>query len=118
MRVKLDENIPATLVPALSALGHDVDTVVEQGLGGLPDEDVWSAVKRDRRFLVTQDLDFSDIRTFSHGDPAGILPVRLKVPGRSTVATRIQSLFTSEDVGSWEGCVVIASDRKLRVRRL
>lgn len=37
MRLKLDENLPARLVGELSALGHDVDTVPEQGLKGSPD---------------------------------------------------------------------------------
>jgi hypothetical protein len=37
MRIKLDENMPASLVLALQALGHDVDTVPGEGLAGEPD---------------------------------------------------------------------------------
>lgn len=34
MRIKLDENLPAGLVPLLAALGHEVDTVPAEGIGG------------------------------------------------------------------------------------
>lgn len=34
MRIKLDENLPAGLVPLLIDLGHEVDTVPAEGIGG------------------------------------------------------------------------------------
>lgn len=58
MKIKLDENLPASLVGTLARLGHDADTVVDEGLKGEPDEVVWPAAQNDGRFLVTQDLDF------------------------------------------------------------
>jgi hypothetical protein len=36
MRIKLDENLPTTLVTDLQALGHDVDTAPDEGLSGHP----------------------------------------------------------------------------------
>ena len=42
MRIKLDENLPAGLVPLLAALGHEVDTVTIEGIGG-EDDDVAAA---------------------------------------------------------------------------
>jgi predicted nuclease of predicted toxin-antitoxin system len=65
MRLKLDENIPASTAIRLTALGHDVHTVLEEGLSGRPDNDVWQAAQTEARFLVTQDLDFSDERRFA-----------------------------------------------------
>ena len=41
MKVKLDENIPVSLVEALAALGHDVQTVIGQGLTGRADAEIW-----------------------------------------------------------------------------
>jgi hypothetical protein len=40
MRIKLDENIPVSLVTALDPLGHDVDSVSQEGLTGKQDPDV------------------------------------------------------------------------------
>ncbi len=67
MKVKLDENIPVRLAGELMTLGHDVDTVASEGLKGKSDGDAWSASRRADRFLITQDLDFSDVRQFTAG---------------------------------------------------
>jgi predicted nuclease of predicted toxin-antitoxin system len=62
MKIKLDENLPHGLAMALRGLGHDAQTVYEAGLSGCEDALIWDAVKRERRFLITQDLDFSNTR--------------------------------------------------------
>jgi len=117
VRVKLDENLPVALSGALANLGHDVDTVADEALGGCPDDEVWRETQTDGRFLVTQDLDFSDIRVFKPGTHHGVLLVRLAVPGRRALLERVSALFQSEDVESWSGCFVVATELKLRVRR-
>jgi hypothetical protein len=60
VKIKLDENIPASAGPRLAALGLDVDTVLSEGLTGKTDREVWAAAQAEGRLLVTQDLDFSD----------------------------------------------------------
>lgn len=117
MRIKLDENIPHSLVQLLSDQGHDVTTVSEQGLTGCRDDELWKECQSERRFLITQDLDFSDVRKFAPGYHQGILLVRLRDPGRRALALRIADIFRREPVETWKGCFVVASERKLRVRR-
>lgn len=46
-----------------------------------------------------------------------ILLVRSRTPGRKAIITHVISVFESEDVESWNGCFVILSEKKLRVRR-
>jgi len=43
MRIKLDENLPARLVPILQRHGHDVDTVPEEHLSGRPESGSWKS---------------------------------------------------------------------------
>ena len=43
MRLKLDENLPASAATRLAALGHDVHTVLDESLGGKQDAVVWTA---------------------------------------------------------------------------
>ena len=64
MRIKLDENVPDRAVASLAALGHDIDTVTGEGLGGATDEDLWPKVQEAARFLITRDLGFSDERRY------------------------------------------------------
>ena len=117
MRIKLDENLPARLASLLHALGHDVDTVRDEQLQGSDDPTVWKAAQNERRFFITQDLDFSDIRQFRPGTHDGILLLRLRVPGRTVIASRLLSIFQNEDVESWQRCFVVVTDRKIRVVR-
>ena len=117
MKIKLDENLPDRLVQALTDLGHDVDTVILERLAGHDDHAVWQATQQADRFLITQDLDFSDMRRYTPGTHRGLLLVRLPFPGRTALFGRIRSLFAVEDVSTWAGCLVVATDRKLRVRR-
>ncbi len=117
MRIKLDENLPVALADALAGLGHDTETVHREGLSGKPDVLVWEAAQRENRFLITQDLDFSDTRRFRPRTHHGILVVRLAKPGRLALYQRVVDLFSTEDVGAWVGSFVVATDRKLRVRR-
>jgi predicted nuclease of predicted toxin-antitoxin system len=117
MKIKLDEHLPARLVAELARLGHDAETVPAQGLGGRPDDQVWTAAQREGRFLITQDMDFSDVRRFKPGRHHGLLLVRLREPGREALLWRIKTLFESEDVATWQRGFVVATDQKLRVRR-
>ena len=71
----------------------------------------------EERFVITQDLDFSDIRKFAPGSHAGLLLVRRSSPGREALRVRVKILFENEDVSAWSGCFVVATDRKLRVSR-
>lgn len=117
MKIKLDENLPFALAHRLAALSHDVATVTAEHLTGHPDTDVWQAAQREKRFLVTQDLDFSDIRQFRPGTHAGLLLVRLVKPGRKALLERVYQLFLAEETDNWQGCFVVATEVKLRIHR-
>ena len=117
MKIKLDENIPASLVRLLAQLGHDIDTVQQEGLAGTPDSDIWTAVQSAERFLITQDLDFSDLRRFAPGTHHGLLLVRLRAPGRDALTRRVHAVFRTERIETWKRAFVVVTDHKLRIRR-
>jgi len=117
MRVKLDENLPERLVPILVELGYDVDTVVREGLKGAKDDDLWPAVQKAERFLITKDLGFSDVRRYPPGTHRGIMVFRLSDDRSAVVAQRLELVFRGETVEGWGGGLVIVTDHKVRVRR-
>lgn len=117
MKIKLDENLSGRLASALAELGHDVDTVSAGHWTGHPGTEVWDAAQSASRFLITQDLDFSDVRERAPGTHPGLLLVRLGQPGRDALVDRVALLFANESVESWKGCLVVATDRKVRVQR-
>lgn len=115
MKIKLDENLPARLAALLTAHGHDVHTVPEENLAGRPDADIWQAASQEQRFLITQDLDFSDTRRFMPGTHAGLLLLRLREPGADALTQAIAGIV--DQLAEWRGCFVVMTGNKIRVRR-
>ena len=116
MKIKLDENMPVGLAEILSQLGHDADTVYDEGYAGNKDDKIWELAQESKRFLITQDMDFSDKRKFIPGTHEGILLIRLRNPGRTALIQRIESTFKTENVDQWKGCFVVVTENKIRVR--
>jgi predicted nuclease of predicted toxin-antitoxin system len=117
MRFKVDENLPIKVASELRDSSHDIQTVHDEGLVGHTDADVWEAAQSERRILITQDLDFSDIRIFSPGLHHGIVVIRLRNPSRRALIARTLEVLAGEDVEGWSRCFVVVTERKVRVRR-
>ena len=117
MKIKLDENIPRSVIELLAEVGHQADTVGQEGLQGRSDAEVWAAAQQAGAFLVTQDLDFSDLRQFQPGRHRGILLLRFREPGLGVLTERLRTILRSEDMEGWRGCFVVATDHRIRVRR-
>jgi predicted nuclease of predicted toxin-antitoxin system len=117
MKIKLDENLPLGLAVVLKSLGHNVHTTAEEGLAGKTDAEIWSASQSESRFLITQDLDFSDLRRFAPGSHHGILLVRLHSSDWRNLCDRVAKIFRDEDVERWGGCFVVATEHKIRIVR-
>ena len=77
MKVKLDENLPASLGEVLVAHDHQIDTVIGEDLVGHPDAGVAAAARAEGRLLITLDKGFGDIRAYPPGTHPGILVLRL-----------------------------------------
>jgi len=117
LKIKLDEHLPTALARCLASLGHDVETIYDEGLGGQDDDRVWEAAQAEKCFLITQDLDFSDIRQYTPGTHSGLLLLRLHNPGRLALTAFVGAIFAAQDVREWTGCFVVASESKIRVLR-
>lgn len=115
--MKLDVNLPRALVPIFARLGHDADTVADEGLTARDDTVVWRKTQQAGRLLIAQDLDFSDARKFRPGTHHGLLLVRLREPGRLALTTKLRPLFETEDTRDWPACFIVLTDHKLRIRR-
>lgn len=115
MKIKLDENLPARLVPVLRRQGHDVDTVPDEHLSGMPDSAIWQAARTEKRFLITQDLGFSDTRYFAPGTHAGLMVVRVREPGAHALLAAISAVANAID--DWAGCFVVLTENKIRIKR-
>ena len=116
MRIKLDENPPVQLKSLFTESGHDADTVVEEGLGGAPDARVAAVCIGDERVLVTQDLDFSDIRTYPPAEHSGIVVFRLSTAARDALLELAAILIERMGESSPRGQLWIVEDTRIRIR--
>jgi len=116
MRFKLDENMPRSARELLAEFGHDVSTIVIQGLAGRDDQLVAETCKAEVRALITLDLDFADITAYPPQDYSGIVVLRLTVqdvPSVLDALRRFQSHLRNESV---EARLWIVEDARIRVR--
>jgi predicted nuclease of predicted toxin-antitoxin system len=77
---------------------------------------VWAGAQTAGRILITQDLDFSDVRAFAPGTHHGLLLLRMREPSRESMHSRLLAVFRHEAVDSWGRCVVVIGDKKVPVR--
>ena len=115
MRLKLDENMPGSLVELLRSAGHDIHTVADENLLVEPDDMIWNAVVREQRLLVTLDRDFGRLATRSRGH-AGAIVLRSREANQAAImelARRALALVAELDMSNR---VAIFEDERVRIR--
>lgn len=115
MKFKLDENLSPTLSTLFGAAGHEAHSVVEQALGGQPDERVIDVCKHEGRALVTLDLDFANILTYPPNRFAGIIVLRLLTQSHSTVEAAVRRLLELVSHEPVAGMLWIVEERRIRI---
>ncbi len=96
--------------------GHDAMTVLEQELGGRPDDDLSARCRDEQRAIVTLDLDFADIRVYPPEDYSGIIVLRLDrqdKPHTMDVLEKLMSKLAEEEL---TGKLWIVTEETIRIR--
>ena len=117
MRIKLDENLSRYLKETLTRLGHDADTVADEGLLSQPDTLVGRAAQRAGRMLFSLDVGFADLRKYAPGTHPGIVVFRLSRMGPGTVNAFVERFVGETNLSSLAACLVIVEEKRVRVRR-
>jgi len=117
VRFKLDENMPRDAATRLGEAGHDVATVVDEGLGGEDDPPVLKAATAEGRILLTFDLDFADIRQYPPGTHAGIVVFRLQDQRWTTLERPLSRLLAKGGLAGLASGLAIVDEARVRYRR-
>ena len=116
MKLKLDENLPSELRDDLRHLGYEVDTVVDEGLAGVPDPVLLEHVRVDERTLLTMDKGIADVRTYPPDRYHGIVLIRPPTTGRAAVLAFMRPLLTTLLSLDLAGHMTVVSESGIRLR--
>jgi len=116
VRIKLDENLSRHLKAPLTALHHDVATVAEEELLGEPDVRIAAAAKREKRLLLTLDVEFGNLTKYPPGTHPGIILFRPKRFAALRVERFVREFVRNADLTPFAGCLVIVELARVRVR--
>jgi predicted nuclease of predicted toxin-antitoxin system len=115
--VKLDGNLGRSQVALLQRAGYKADRVYDEAMSGAEDSVVWERVCAEGRFLITLDLDFSDVRRYPPGTHPGILLIRPRNRSTTAVARVLARVIAEQPLETLQGCLSVADDSFTRVRR-
>lgn len=116
MKFKLDENVPVEVRYDLRALGHEAETVHDQGLGGAVDSVILGRVRREGRALLTMDKGIADVRVYPPEHYAGLVLFRPPSSGRGAVLAFVRRHLPTILQADLAGHLLVVTERSVRVR--
>ncbi|MBF0498992.1 MAG: DUF5615 family PIN-like protein [Candidatus Riflebacteria bacterium] len=116
MKLKIDENLPLEIIEILRQYGHEAHSVYDEKMQGSKDAQLIAVCRSEKRVLITLDLDFSDIRTYSPSENSGIIVLRLKQQDKPFILDMIQRLCRIFPAEGINGVLWIVDEKKIRIR--
>jgi len=117
MKIKLDQNLSQYLREDLTALKHDVDTVLDQGLSGAADPEVLKAATSHDRILFTLDNDFLDLKKYPLESHSGVVVFRPPRQGALAVGEFVKAFVRSTDLKKYYRRSTVVERTRARVIR-
>ena len=114
MRFKLDENLAPPIAALLEQAGHQVATVLTEGICGAEDGSIYRICREESRCLVTMDLDFANPLRFPPEAGAGIVVLRPRQPTFQLIRVTIVTLLDAIGRRSPEGKLWIVEPGRIR----
>jgi predicted nuclease of predicted toxin-antitoxin system len=116
VKFKLDENLGSRTADLIGASGHDVQTVSQERLMGIDDNQLFQICASEGRCLITLDLDFADILRFPPHTGAGVAVLRLsRTVSLNLVTELVRSLLLAMDRESITGRLWVVEIGRIRV---
>ena len=91
--------------------------VLEVGLQGHTDSDIFQWAQLNRCIIVTFDTDFTDRRNLGPGLHCGVILLRIRPTTIEQTRLALDRLLTETDEADLAGALVVVGRRNVRVRR-
>jgi predicted nuclease of predicted toxin-antitoxin system len=116
VKFKLDENLPVELVTDLHRLGHDADTVTDEGLRGAADPAVVDAAFAADRILFTLDKGIANLQRYPIHRHAGVVLFRPDASGRGSVIAFVRERLHKVLEMDLAGRLTVVGPSRIRFR--
>lgn len=116
MQFKVDENLPVEASQLFREAGHEAVSVLDQMLGGKPDQEIADVCLKENKALVTLDLDFANINTYPPSNFHGIFVLRLKRQAKPQVLEALRRLIPLLNKEPVEKQLWIVEEERIRIR--
>ncbi|MDI6731137.1 MAG: DUF5615 family PIN-like protein [Candidatus Margulisbacteria bacterium] len=117
MKLLLDENIPIEAEAVLQQCGCDALHVCSVKMSGKDDSQIMAFAQKEKRILVTLDLDFSNILTYPPKTHFGIIAIRLLYPKRKKIIDLLVNFVQKIDEVDISKSLIILEENGYRVRK-
>lgn len=119
LKFLVDENLSPSLSDYLRSLGYDSQSVREVGLKWKPDEEIIKWVQKEKRILITADLDFGEFFYLKNFGKIGVIILKSKSQSLKSFEEIIDYLYKEGVLKNkkLENSLVIAIKRKYRMRK-
>ena len=104
------------LVEDLRVLGHDADTVIDEGLRGAADPAVVDAAFAADRILVTLDKGIANLQRYSTHQHAGVVLFRPDTSGRGAVIAFVRERLHKVLEMDLAGRLTVVGPSRIRFR--
>ncbi len=108
--------MPSDLTLLLKKEDLDVHTVYDEQLAGSCDESILEAAVKEKRALLTFDVDFADIRKYPPGKHCGIVVFRLPDTRWAALKPRVNQILEWLKSSDLYHCLVIVDRRRIRIK--
>jgi len=115
MNFKLDENLDPRIGLLLAEGGHDVETVISEGMSGRSDDELYAVCRRECRTLVTLDLDFANPLRFPPEGMMGIVVLRPAMASLPLIRLTAEGALSHIKSGRSRGQLWIVEPGRIRV---
>ena len=118
MRFLADMGISTQIVAWLNQSGHDAIHLSDEGLQRLPDHLVFEKARKEKRILLTFDLDFGEIAAASGSSKTSVVVFRMKNKRGQNVIERLDAVLQQVSTQLKEGAIICVEETRYRIRRL
>jgi len=119
LRFLLNANISHETAEFLNSLGYDAKTAAHFGLEKAEDEEIFDKAVKEKRIIITFDLDFGEIFYFSKECSESVIILKLKNQTVESVNKNLEWLLKSKILQRKEikKGLIIVEEGRIKIRR-